>query len=137
MSLSVVTYFALYLPSAFSKILGGRSIGIKTIGESLPGQPKGGRFGIFAAVNHCSGPLRNERNAQLKLHYSCRRRPRPFQKLYFHWTLITCSCIVFSTIKSTIPQRQTNEWCQITCKPGSANYFKYNILTADLSQRRR
>ena len=42
-----------------------------------------------------------------------------------------------STIKSAIPQRQTNEWCRITCRPGSANYLKYKILTADWSQRRR
>ena len=35
------------------------------------------------------------------------------------------------TIKSAIPQRQTNEWCRITCRPGSANYLKYKVLTAD------
>ena len=28
-------------------------------------------------------------------------------------------------IKSAIPQRQTDVWCRITCRPGSANYFKY------------
>ena len=36
-----------------------------------------------------------------------------------------------NTIKSAIPQRQTNEWRRITCRPGSANYLKYKILTAD------
>ena len=36
-----------------------------------------------------------------------------------------------NTIKSAIPQRQTNEWCRITFRPGSANYLKYKILTAD------
>ena len=46
------------------------------------------------------------------------------------------SCQI-NTIKSAIPQRQTNEWCRITCRPGSANYLKYKILTADWSQRRR
>ena len=38
-----------------------------------------------------------------------------------------------NTIKSAIPQRQTDEWCRITCRPGSANYFKYKILTAEIS----
>ena len=32
--------------------------------------------------------------------------------------------IKLNTIKSAIPQRQTNEWCRITCTPGSANYLK-------------
>ena len=36
-----------------------------------------------------------------------------------------------NTIQSAIPQRQTNEWCRITCRPGLANYLKYKILTAD------
>ena len=40
-----------------------------------------------------------------------------------------CVCIqgyarVLNTIKSAIPRRQTNEWCRITCRPGSANYLK-------------
>ena len=32
---------------------------------------------------------------------------------------------LLTKIKSAIPQRQTDEWCRITCRPGSANYFKY------------
>ena len=35
-------------------------------------------------------------------------------------------------MKSAIPQRETDEWCRITCRAGSANYFKYKILTADI-----
>ena len=44
---------------------------------------------------------------------------------------------IINTIKSAIPQRQTDEWCWITCRPGSANYFKHKILKADWSQPRR
>ena len=39
--------------------------------------------------------------------------------------------IYLYTTKSAIPQGQTYEYCRITCRPGSANYFKYKILMAD------